>query len=312
MVIEKNADIFKWVCDNCGKISQIPVKKIKENTDYRYCCYCRTYHKNCSVCGTEHFKQGLTCSPQCAKVLKEDSWLKSTGAKHNFCRNSSSRIEQEKKFFSDTGCVNVFQLDSVKEKIKETIIEKYNTDNVSKLDYIKIQKKETFRRNYGVNSIWDIESFRDSNKSFRKWFDEFMLSKYGKVRISNGDKISNTKNSQEFRKKMEDKGYWLKIELLSSKDKYYFQVSQFTHKSLREYGELKFGKNWKEYKKLNNLHIDHKFSKAEGLSQGIHPKIIGSIVNLDLIDSFSNLSKGKKCSISKEKLINDFDNFKML
>jgi len=49
--------------------------------------------------------------------------------------------------------------------------------------------------------------------------------------------------------------------------------------------------------------LDHKYSILEGFKNGIDPKIIGNIVNLELIPWEENLKKRDKCSINLEKLL---------
>ena len=49
---------------------------------------------------------------------------------------------------------------------------------------------------------------------------------------------------------------------------------------------------------------DHKFSVYEGFHQNIHPAIIASRENLELISAVSNRSNGRECSISQTELIN--------
>ena len=49
---------------------------------------------------------------------------------------------------------------------------------------------------------------------------------------------------------------------------------------------------------------DHKFSVCEGFYQNIHPSIIASRENLELISAADNRSNGRDCSISQYELIN--------
>jgi len=63
----------------------------------------------------------------------------------------------------------------------------------------------------------------------------------------------------------------------------------------------------KDYK--NKLAIDHKYSISKGFQDKISPEIIGSIVNLEILTHSKNSSKGRKCSISLTKLLNDYQNF---
>jgi hypothetical protein len=49
---------------------------------------------------------------------------------------------------------------------------------------------------------------------------------------------------------------------------------------------------------------DHKFSVYAGFHQNIHPAIIASRENLELIPAASNRSNGRECSITRDELIN--------
>ena len=54
-------------------------------------------------------------------------------------------------------------------------------------------------------------------------------------------------------------------------------------------------------------HLDHKFSIYEWFIQNVPMENIGSINNLEMIIGRNNISKGKNCSITVEKLLKDFN-----
>jgi hypothetical protein len=58
-----------------------------------------------------------------------------------------------------------------------------------------------------------------------------------------------------------------------------------------------------ERKRGRKYHLDHKFSVAEGFNYGVDPHIIGSVHNLEIIPYKENCSKGEKCSVSLEDLL---------
>jgi hypothetical protein len=120
---------------------------INKNPDrFKICKECRNF-KKCEVCESEFNNyQNRTCSKSCSKKLKEMTHLKNYGATHNFDRNSLSRKEWESKLLIDEGIMNVFQRESVKEKIKETWTSKYGVDNPSKSEDIKLKKLETLAK----------------------------------------------------------------------------------------------------------------------------------------------------------------------
>ena len=56
--------------------------------------------------------------------------IENFGAEHNFCKNSTSRRSWEKRLLDQEGITNVFQRESVKEKIRNTMLAKYGEDGI--------------------------------------------------------------------------------------------------------------------------------------------------------------------------------------
>jgi hypothetical protein len=66
------------------------------------------------------------------------------------CNVSCSNKYRNKLLLEKFGVVNNFQLESIKNKSKETIKEKYGVENVSQSNVIKQKKIDTCLKNYGV------------------------------------------------------------------------------------------------------------------------------------------------------------------
>lgn len=66
------------------------------------------------------------------------------------CSHKCANIFTNHQLFEKFGVTNQFQLQSIKDKTKATILKKYGTDNISKLDSIKKKKEETCFKNFGV------------------------------------------------------------------------------------------------------------------------------------------------------------------
>ena len=154
-------------CSDSYNIDNISKKYIEKDVEkYKLCSNCRKY-KVCKNCGLEyHHKQNQTCSSKCAQELKEKSLLLSCGTKHNFCRDSKSRIIWENKLLEENGITNVFQREDVKDKIKKTIIEKYGVDSISKSEIIKGKKRETLKKTLELNPKLLIEKWHIKHKKF--------------------------------------------------------------------------------------------------------------------------------------------------
>lgn len=293
-------------CENCG-LEFNPSSRHKHD-DHIYCSVCRKYHKNCEICGKEIFVQARTCSRKCAYELRKKSWEKSCGAPHNFSKHSLSRKKWEEKLLEEEGITNVFQRESVKNKCKDSIMKRFGVDHPSKSNEIKSKKESTCLKNHGVKNGLLVAL---------KNMDDLMLKRYGKLRITNGSKISNIRLSPEFRKKMENLGRWKSMAELAEYEIYGYHVWQITRQHIKLYGETYLGESYdrmihtnssqKDYKL--KLSIDHKYSINEGFKFKISPEIIGSIINLDIINFSENSSKNKNCSITKESLMSEYTKF---
>lgn len=64
---------------------------------------------------------------------REETNLKETGYKHNFCKNSPSRKKWEQRLFEEEGIINVFQREEVKDKIYQTYLKKYGEESPYKI-----------------------------------------------------------------------------------------------------------------------------------------------------------------------------------
>lgn len=104
----------------------------------------------CIICENEYIGFKKCCSNVCSTNLKKITTLKSTGAEHNFSKNSKSRKNMELKLMSEYGITNVFQRADVKEKLKNTWKEKYNVTNPTMNSEIKKKVRDTnvLRKNW--------------------------------------------------------------------------------------------------------------------------------------------------------------------
>ena len=111
------------ICIICNKLRH-------KSKDPELCSNCLRQKKNCTHCNIIHYRQGVTCSNICAYELKKQSWMNSCGTPHNFSKKSNSRLKWEKRILDEEGISNIFQRDSVKRKIVDTIISRFGVDNV--------------------------------------------------------------------------------------------------------------------------------------------------------------------------------------
>jgi G:T-mismatch repair DNA endonuclease (very short patch repair protein) len=72
-----------------------------------------------------------------ARQRAKDTHLDKYGSPHNFCADHPSRHEWEARLLEEEGITNVFQRESVKEKIKQSYEERYGTRNLWTLDWYR-------------------------------------------------------------------------------------------------------------------------------------------------------------------------------
>ena len=154
-------------CDVEFSNNKVPNKFLLIEPDrYLNCKDCRKY-SNCKNCDVE-FKhhQNQTCSIKCSKEMKEKSCIKSCGTKHNFSKNSKSRLKWENDIFLREGITNVFQRESVKEKSKLTIFDKFGVDNISKIESVKEKKRLTFLETFKSNPNMFKDYWHKTHKKY--------------------------------------------------------------------------------------------------------------------------------------------------
>ena len=110
----------------------------------------------------------------------------------------------------------------------------------------------------------------------------------------------------EFRKKvkkiMDILGLRTPDDKLSEKELYYRNVEFYTNLSLINFYNKINPKNKKVGRNKKDYSLDHKYSKIMGFKNNIDPKIIGHLVNLEIILFSENCKKRNKSSITKEEL----------
>lgn len=107
----------------------------------------------------------------------EETNLKNSGCRHNFCKNSPYRRKWEEKMFEEEGIINVFQRKEVKEKIRDTLLKKYGKEGIyynrSKGAYIEYYI-EKYGEEEGIKKFNAVQKAKsDSSKR------ETYIEKYG-------------------------------------------------------------------------------------------------------------------------------------
>lgn len=131
-------------------------------------------------------------------------------------------------------------------------------------------------------------------------------TKYLKEKYPDSWKEIYLESSEKYRKRMEELGVWIEKSIIDDFRKYKSLVNRYTNESLLFYGDLIENLELRS----KNFHLDHKYSIKMGFINEIDPKIIGSIINIEIIPSAINSSKKEKCSVTKQQLFKEYKNFK--
>ena len=100
----------------------------------------------------------------------------------------------------------------------------------------------------------------------------------------------------------EENGHWITEDQVKDFKDYTKLVWRYTNQNdLNILENIEFRAHTKE-----GYHLDHKYSIYQGFRDNISAKIIGNICNLEMLISGQNLSKNRKCSITKDDLLSNF------
>ena len=111
------------------------------------------------------------CGKETINIFK-DYWNYTSGFSENYYCNSCNIIKSQKTSMSNWGFKNPMQNDEVKNKLKNSILDKYGVSSYSKTDEWLVKFKETSLRKYGFDnpskSPEVIDTIRNKNVDFIK------------------------------------------------------------------------------------------------------------------------------------------------
>ena len=218
------------------------------------------------------------CSHSCgAKLFKQN--LKKDPIKFKEYRKKFSDIKQ--KWHNETST-----------HIKTLMHEKIGQKIKNKNKFLSVDEK---RKKYGwLNKL---------NEDDRKKFIENVLLQTG-FHLWWKD-ASKEEKIKVFKKRAETQKFKLSRDIVNSFKMYRDEINLLTEKTYKKY---KNDINPQHLKRgLKKYHLDHKYSVLEGFLNKIPCEIISSKHNLEIISYKENLSKNKKCSITKEELLEKYN-----
>jgi len=187
------------------------------------------------------------------------------------------RLRAQKTCMERYGVPFSFMNEEVKDKIKETCIERYGSANHMLNDAVKAKHTKS-------NAIAVINKLND--------IDENGNNAFQRAGVKGNDKRRETN---------ENNGNWITEDQVENFKDYAKLVWRYTRAN-----DLSVLENIENRgTKTTDYHLDHRYSIFQGFRDDVPAKIIGSIDNLEMLQSGQNLSKNKKCSITLKELVND-------
>ena len=185
----------------------------------------------------------------------------------------------------------------VREKTKQTILEKYGVDNISKSNSIKDKKKETFKTNYGCEHFTQSKELREKAK-------QTCLAKYGVEHSAQSkevqEKVKNTclkrygvehfYQSKEFKKKSKEtcfKKYG--VEYTSQTDNY---KKKYKETCLKKYGETHPTRSKEIQEKIKKTNF-----KKYGVKYTLQSKEVRNKIKNTNLEKYGNI-----CSLHGEEI----------
>ena len=239
----------------------------------------KTFLKNNDLTTEECYKIvfGIGNCKYCGNTAVFSNWLKGYNETcvSNECKKKLRKERTEKTNLEKYGVEYTFQSQDFQEYIRTCNINKYGVENNMFRGDVKEKHAESC-------IIRDIKRKED--------IDENGLNSFHRAMVKS--KETNIKN-----------GYWVSDENKTDFEIYYAEVWKYTRRNdlsnlehIEKRGHANQGK----------FHLDHKYSIFQGFKEGVSPAIIGSIYNLEMITGRNNLSKGRKCSIDINTLLEKY------
>ena len=245
-------------------------------------------------------------------------------SKANFIKKHGTSIGKEK--------FKKFQETSRKSSSDKWFIDKYG-------DGWQIKKKESFQKRSKFCKIYwtdkgfsneeaeiKVKEWQKSNAGVNReyWINQGLCSDeidliIRKINIQKGNGVRNRtflkqkhgevwkdiyqQRCKDYRINMEKLGIWIVSSLKDEWNQYRDLCTYYTKETV-------FDHNIKDIEYRSILfHLDHRYSIKQGFLDEIDPKIIGSIVNLQMLPAKVNCSKKEKCDITIKQLLRNYANY---
>lgn len=307
----------KYCSSSCAGKATINLEKMKETMLLKY--------------GVENAFQMASTREVCRSVEvinKRTETMKRTCMEKYGVEWVLSLKETREKIFKTKeeryGDGNYVNIDKQKQFYKDN----YGVEWNSQIKEIKTKQVQTLLLTGNILNENGLTVWQQTSKNRKEDVDDNGLNSFERAIELRKSKDENNINSYDktFTKRKED----IDDNGLNSYDRakikqYITNVNNGNWTPKEEWPEFKLYSNavWKETNKCAHLlenfdkrgrnsgeyHIDHRYSIFQGFKDKIPSEIIGSIFNLEMIESRVNISKNIQCSITKEELYSLYKKF---
>lgn len=281
-------------------------KPIKENNiivSYEILTKDHLYSRGSQRYKVSYICDGIECkTPNKVYVITREHLnekrSKTVNDKIQICRSCQTTGENNPRYGDNRTWEQILGKEK-SDKNKDILREKFKLKNPSKNEKVKIKKNQIIINYKNVSGYVNEFGFKlcdiEGDNKFAKL----------KLKCSNDHTFEILYNS--FRvKKICRYCYYESIriphdesEMFESYSKVVRSMTRFTFNKNRDI----IDPNGLKKNNSRKYHIDHIYSISDGYINNVDPKIISSVKNLRIIDSFENLRKGKKSEITLEELI---------
>lgn len=171
MARSKDAPKLKWEWKNCISCNQKFRYVLIDGTAMKEATCKKCTYKTCPICRVHHQAGGACCSEACTAKKRETTNTELYGSSNVFASDTiKDRIKET--LVVKYGVNHPGKSDIVKDKIKKTCVEKYGVTNPAKSEDIKKKMRQTCQDKYGVDFVFQAENFKQNAA-------ETYMKKYG-------------------------------------------------------------------------------------------------------------------------------------
>lgn len=219
-----------------------------------------------------------------------DYWISKCGGD----RGQAEELFDNYKRTSNAKCVDFYLKNGYTQEQSVSLISKHQ------LTYAGVHRQYYENKGYTSEEIDAIMKQINDKKDSASM--EFIKTKYPEENLIEFYEEYNRTKSSRYR----EFGVLAKDDPAETeRQSYYLAVRYFTRMNIRLLDECPGTVG----KYIGNYHIDHIFSIDAGYRQGVDPKVIGSIVNLQWMLSEENSSKRQRCDITHEELLRKYKDY---